>query len=169
MNVTEEDLKTLEMMGGAVNSGRPDTAQPGRTLVSLRDAHIGWYNDFIRRAHAAQAPVEPPVDPAAGVRVQDAYSPLDMHAVTIMMNPGGDVVAIPFTGPAQVSGALPEGSGGQLCVSRTPGEFSTDDAMNSVGRGLLVYARERGQLYANVKLLSTMTASAPLTFNAGAL
>lgn len=67
MNITDTDLQTLEMMGGAVNSGRPDTTQPGRTLVSLRDAHIVWYNDFIRRAHMPDTPpvVTPPAPPPA--------------------------------------------------------------------------------------------------------
>jgi hypothetical protein len=63
--ITDNDLQTLEMMGGAVNSGRPDVAQPGRTIASLRNDHIVWYNDLIRRAHDAQKTQEQPAPPGS--------------------------------------------------------------------------------------------------------
>lgn len=124
VNVTDIDLQTLEMMGGAVNSGKPDTAQPGRTLVSLRDAHIGWFNDFSRRAHAAQAPAEPtPSDPSAtSAPFHRTFIAKPIESWTELVN-----------GPCRVSVAVLDGNQVFIGYSKNRGEYIEGQAGGANG------------------------------------
>lgn len=127
MDVTEVDMQTLEMMGGAVNSGTPDAAQPGRTLVSLRNAHIDWYNDFIRRAHAPPTP--PPGMLDLGV--------LSIGSTPWTMIAPGQVAFIRATVDGLVSCSA--SSGGFYCWGNVnpsmPGTFPLDETVTLAGTG----------------------------------
>lgn len=144
VDITDTDLQTFEMMGGAVNSGKPDAGQPGRTIVSLRNDHIVWYNAFIRRIH--DTPAEPPSPPPViGVVEIPAWGsvPGDSNSNNRVFPASNGVVytmKVPGNGKTvRATGAIvPAGSGSIAgMLSKNRGELVWDGTGGGAG-GVLI-------------------------------